>query len=627
MEFDAQSGFRLGDRSVYPSLNRVVSGEDEHTVEGKVMDVLVALALHPDGVVSKNELLDTVWPNQAVADGVLVRAIHELRRALDDSASEPRYIENVPRVGYRLLQPPVPIGAAKEVNVPARRWHIGAAILAVATVGAVAWHFLGPQDGNSPIESVAVLPFVNMTGDMRKDYVSDGLTEEVIHLMAQQPRLHVSARTSSFSMRDTELTMAEIGERLHVDSIVEGSVRQERGTQRITVQLIHAATGAHRGSFTVDVREDDLFGAQQLLGAAIISMLHDAGADVVVELPASIKPANARAYDLYLKGRTALHLRSAESLRDARALLREAVWLDPNLAQAHAALAQLYVVARYYLGLNKDAANLNKRAAYDKALSLDPNNIDAIVVAATDAADNKNWDLAIERFNAAIRLHPSNPLAHLWYGQMLIMVGHTSEGLEHVEMALHFDPLAGSTNTVMAFAAGFFPEDERLASAARQADQFGARLAPRFLALHAFRRGDMDTFERELARSYGFLNIDPVAAQMIADTARDPSLQAGLATKLASYGTPRNNFFARELAQLGLYAEALAALLRHTDFEGSFASDVWLPEFKPMRALPGFLDLTRELGVEEYWRAYGLPDMCREPDPEPFCQHFAESSR
>jgi TolB-like protein len=434
MEFDAKQGFRLGDRAIYPALNRVVSGDTEHTVEGKVMDVLVALARNPDDVVSKNELLDAVWPNQDVADGVLVRAIHQLRQVLDDSAQNPRYIENVPRVGYRLVRPPAPIEPARTANPLAERGYAVAAIATAVAVIAVAWHFVGPEPADPSINSVVVLPFVNMTGNPEKDDITDGITEEVIHLMAQQPRLHVSARTSSFAMRGTELSVADIGKRLNVDTIVEGSIRQERGTQRITVQLIHAATGAHQGSITVDVREDDLFGAQELLGGAIVSML----------------------------------------------------------------------------------------------------------------------------------------------------------------------------------------------SEARQADQLGARLAPRFLALHAFREGDLDTFEREIARSYESLNIEPAAARMIADAARDSSLLGDLVSRLEPFGTPRNNYFARELAQPGLHEEALDAFLRYPKSEGTFISDVWLPEFRPMRALRGFVDLALDLGLDAYWRQYGLPDACKGHTPEAFCRHFTD---
>jgi TolB-like protein/DNA-binding winged helix-turn-helix (wHTH) protein/Tfp pilus assembly protein PilF len=621
MEFDARQGFRLGDRAVYPALNRVISGGDEHTVEGKVMDVLVALASNSDGIVSKNELLDTVWVNQDVSDGVLVRAIHELRRALNDSAQDPQIIENVPRVGYRLLLPPKSIEAA-EADSSARRRLTGVTIVVAAVVALMIWQFSGEDLSARPIRSVAVLPFANMTGDSRKDYVADGLTEEVIHLMAQQPSLQVAARTSSFALRDRALTIQQVASRLGVDSIVEGSVREERGMQRITVQLIHVATGAHRGSITIDVRDGDLFDAQQRIGEAIISMLRSAGADVVTELPAPTKSVNALAYDLYLKGRTALHVRSADSLQDARSFLYEAVRLDPELAQAHAALAQLYVVARYYLGLDVESATRNKRTAYAKALALDPNNIDALVVAATDAADQNDWDIALERFESVIRLQPSSAIAHLWYGQAQMMLGHMSAGQDSIATALRLDPLAGSTNIVMAYAAAIYLDDEKLLAAAKRADQFGAVLAPRFLSLYAFRQGDIDTYEQEFARSLGPMGIEPDAATLVAGAARNSAELSQLTVRLAPYGSAHINYFARDLAMLGLYTEALDALMKHPSFEGTFASDFWLPEFKPVRALPSFPKFLREIGVVEAWRTHGLPDVCTSSNPEPFCSHI-----
>jgi hypothetical protein len=190
-------------------------------------------------------------------------------------------------------------------------------------------------------------------------------------------------------------------------------------------------------------------------------------------------------------------------------------------------------------------------------------------------------------------------------------------------MAVQLDPLAGSTNTVMAFAAANFPDDQRIVTAARQADKLGSRLAPRFLALHAFRRGDIDTFEQELARTFAYLDIDPSAAEIIAAAARDSVQLEELASRLTPYGTRRINFFARELALLGLPAEALAALMEYPTFDGTFASDVWLPEFKAMRALPGFSDLVESLGVDQYWETYGLPYVCRGDHPEAFCRYFS----
>ena len=141
MDFDVQQGFRVGAWEVYPQLNRLVSSQGRETLEGKVMAVLVEIAKNPEQVISKGELLDAVWPNQNVAEGVLTRAIHELRHALGDHAHEPLYIENVPRLGYRLLCPIEPLVAPIDVsnNPQRRRLFLAAAavvvVLAMTLIG------------------------------------------------------------------------------------------------------------------------------------------------------------------------------------------------------------------------------------------------------------------------------------------------------------------------------------------------------------------------------------------------------------------------------------------------------------------------------------------------------------
>ena len=290
MEFEAQQGFRLGERTIHPALNRIVSGDDELTVEGKVMDVLVALARHPDAVVSKQELLDTVWPDRAVTGGLVIRAIHEIRRALGDSVDHPSYIENVRCVGYRLLKAPQPLRAADVGRWQAWRWRFGAVLMSVVTAAAAVWHFTGSADVRPPPNSVAVLPFVNMTGDEGKSHMVDAVTEMLIQLLMQHTHLNVSTRESTLSLRDTKLMVPEIGDRLNVDFVIEGSVRQERTTQRITVQLIDASTGLHKGSSTIDIRQDDLFVAKKLLRAEIAPMLDQAGIGPATHPQAGVEP-------------------------------------------------------------------------------------------------------------------------------------------------------------------------------------------------------------------------------------------------------------------------------------------------------------------------------------------------
>jgi TolB-like protein/DNA-binding winged helix-turn-helix (wHTH) protein/Tfp pilus assembly protein PilF len=628
MERDLFHGFRLGKWYVCPERNCIATEGNELHLEGKVMGVLVYLSGRPGNVVSKAELLDQVWPNQAVAEGVLTRAVYELRRALDDDAVKPRYIENVPRLGYRLVeQPQFDVNSSCAPSRETRkRLKSVSAVLTVFLAAMLAVQLMLGNSGPPAIRSVAVMPFVNMTGSSDRTYISDGLTEEVIHVIAQQPALSVSARTSSFALRDQGLTAKEIGKRLGVDSIIEGSVREERGLQRITVQLIETRSEAHSGSVTLDVVDGNLFAAQSRLSEIVVGMLERAGA-VVRPIPAGGPSTDElRVYELYLRGRAALQIRSAESLRTAREFLLEAVRLDDNFAPAHASLAQLHLVARAYLGIGVKETRDLAEASIKKALAQDPDNVEALVVSAALTADAGNYHESLRLFDRGIELQPSHAIAHLWRGQVLHTLGYLQAARESIETALRLDPLAGSTNTVMAKALSFFPDDERMLTVTKHAEMLNARLAPKFLALHHFREGNLQAFAKELTRYNDVLGIHHEATELLTRAAKDEIDRNSLADKLEPYAIRRNNYFALELAMLGQHTPALEALLRSPNLEGSFIDDMWLPEFKEVRALPEFRELIRRMGLDDYWRAHGPPDACNHGASEPFCSVISSAA-
>ena len=618
---DLARGFRLGEWYVCPERNCIASEENELHLEGKVMAVLVRLSEQAGQLVTKTELLDRVWPNQAVADGVLTRAVYELRRALEDDAGKPRYIETVPRLGYRMLeQPHVDVdGFCGPSPKTRKQLKAASAALLMALASMLAVQLLIGHSGSPAIRSVAVLPFVNLTGNADQVYVSDGLTEEVIHVIAQQPALRVSARTSSFALRDQGLTAEEIGQRLGVDSIIEGSVRKERELQRITVQLIDVQSGTHRGSVTLDVVGGNLFAARTRLSDIVIGMLDKAGADVrpmQVEGPATDE---IKVYELYLRGRAALQTRSGESLRAAREFLLEAVRLDETFAPAHASLAQLHLVARAYLGIGLKETRELAEASISRALALDPANVEALVVSAALTADSGDYAESLRLFDRAIEIQPSHAIAYLWRGEVLHTLGYLDAGRDSIRTALKLDPLAGSTNTVMAKALAFYPDEEGMLTALKNAESFNARLAPKFLALHYLREGDPQSFAQALRRYYDVLGIHPEAAEILIETVRNEADASLLADRLEPHAIRRNNFFALELAALGQPSRALDALLRWPRQEGSFIADMWLPEFADVRALPEFTDLVRRMGLDDYWRIHGPPDACNHGMPEPFC--------
>ena len=628
MEFDVLQGFRLGEWEVYPQLNRVVSKDGNQTLEGKVMAVLVEMAKNPDEITSKNTLLDAVWPNQAVAEGVLTRAIHELRHALGDHAQEPVFIENVPRVGYRLLHEIEPLLTAPDVSRTRwRRLSLAALMVVLSFTAILSWQYQGRGAVASPIASVAVLPFVNFTGDAGKDYISDGLAEEVIHLIAQQPQISVAARTSSFALRDSGLSAEEIGERLGVDSIFEGSIREERGVQRITVQLINVRSGRHDGSVTLDVVDGDLFDARGRIGDTVVDMLAKAGAPVNYDVSTAVPATEARAYELYLRGRAALQTRSVDSLQNAKNYFIEALRYDENFAPAHAGLAQLYVVSRVYLQLSYESSQSLAGDASNIALRLDPNNVDALVAAAAVAANRGDFESSIGNFQRALVLQPSNAQAHQWYGEAQEMLGYVLAGHTSITTALQLDPLSGSTNSVMAKAASLAMDNDTLLLTARQADGMGARIASRLLSLYEFRKGDVDAFARELGRYHAVIGVKSSASRLLSDAMAGSISKADLLVGLEPLGVPMDNYFARELALLGMHTEAMAAMSKRAIAEGSFTSDLWLPEFQPVRALPGFVDFADTLGFASYWRNHELPDVCHGSSPESFCSNIgAESS-
>lgn len=627
MEFDVLQGFRLGEWEVYPQLNRVVSKDGNQTLEGKVMAVLVEMAKNPDEITSKNTLLDAVWPNQAVAEGVLTRAIHELRHALGDDAHEPSFIENVPRVGYRLLHEIEPLVTAPDVSGTRWRRRSFAALVVAASFAAVlSWQIQGRGAVASTISSVAVLPFVNFTGDVGKDYISDGLAEEVIHLIAQQPQISVAARTSSFALRDSGLSAEEIGERLGVDSIFEGSIREERGVQRITVQLINVKSGSHEGSVTLDVVDGDLFDARGRIGDTVVDMLAKAGAPVNYNVTAVIPATQAQAYELYLRGRAALQTRSVDSLQNAKNYFVEALRYDENFAPAHAGLAQLYVVSRVYLQLSFESSQSLAGDASNIALRLDPNNVDALVAAAAVAVNRGDLETAVHNFQRALSLQPSNAQAHQWYGETLEMLGYVSAGHARITTALQLDPLSGSTTSVMAKAASLAMDNDMLLLTARQADGMGGRMASRLLSLYEFRKGDADAFARELGRYHAVIGVNNSASRLLSDAMAGKIGKVELLARLEPLGVSMDYYFARELALLGMHAEAMAAMSKNVVAEGSFTSDLWLPEFQPLRALPGFVDFVDTLGFTSYWRNHELPDVCNGSSPEPFCSHIGAES-
>ena len=290
--------------------------------------------------------------------------------------------------------------------------------------------------------SIAVLPFVNMSGDKENEYFSDGMTEELIDRLANLRGMRVAARTSSFAFKGKDVNVSEIGRQLHVHSIVEGSVRRSGSHIRITAQLIDVDSGYHRWSHTYDADVKDAFAVEQQIGTAIAEELQLAlgGRDSVALARAST--ADTAAHRLYLQGLYHWNQRTGASLSAAAAEFRAAISRDSGYVEAYAALAETYSVIPSYLEVPPDSVFALGLAAARKAIALDSMNGQAHTALANIDGERYQWDDAIREFQHAIQLSPGDATPHHWYGMMLATLGRFDEAKREGRLAVDADPLS-----------------------------------------------------------------------------------------------------------------------------------------------------------------------------------------
>ncbi len=310
------------------------------------------------------------------------------------------------------------------------------------------------QKGKIVTPSVAVLPFSNMSNDTEQQYFCDGMAEDIINDLAHLEDLQVVARTSSFAFQDKNLDIREIGKKLGVHSIVEGSVRKAGNRLRITAQLINVANGYHLWSERYDRELEDVFAIQEEISNSIVNALKieltGEGDSPVVKRSTN----NLEAYDLYLKGRYFWNTRQSGGMEKAKHHFEKAVEIDPTYALAYAGLADYYNIMGFYAYSSpKESLPKAKQAAL-KALEID----DTLAEAHSALAFAKwifDWDMesAEREFKRAIELNPNYSTAHMWYSNFLVTSGRSEECFTEIEKALTLDPLS---HTIQACSGSMF---------------------------------------------------------------------------------------------------------------------------------------------------------------------------
>ena len=443
--------------------------------------ILLLLLERPGEVITREDLRKKLWPSDTFVDFDvgLNSAILRLRTALGDSADSPRFVETLPRRGYRFIAraddsaPPLahtsPPGdaalvAANPATIPTaepatelsraarkglqlKNWLIVFALAACLAIvvalnsGGLRQRVLG-RSGPPRIQSIAVLPLENFTGDPAQDYFVDGMTDAVTTELAQTARIRVISRTSAMQYKGKHKPLPEIAQELNVDAVVEGSVLRSGNRVRITAQLIHAPTDRHLWADSYERELGEIVALQGEVARAIAN-------EVEIKLSkeeqqshlASLRQVNPDAYEAYLHGRVYVDTDAARENEIAIAMFQRAIALDPNFALAHGSLARAY---QYKNWLSAQSKAWTERATHEvqKAISLDPRLADAYL-----ARGSLEWTTSPPAYEGAVKdcrhalsLNPNLADAHYQLGAIYLHIGLLDKSLEELQAAVTLDP-------------------------------------------------------------------------------------------------------------------------------------------------------------------------------------------
>ncbi len=384
--------------SFEPASARLWEQDAEIKLTRKAALVLAAWLERPGQPVSKQELFANVWRGTVVGDDALVSCIQELRKALGDDSKQPRYIETRHRLGYRFAAP---------VTRPAAA---------------------GTAAGNYDPAAIAVLPFADMSEARDQDYLCEGLAEELIDALTHVEGLRVAARTSAFQFRGPH-DLREVGDKLNVGSVLEGSVRKAGERLRITVQLIDVATGYHQWSEKFERSASDVFAVQDEIAEKVATLLRGGALDARERIAVRRQPTAIETYENFLRGRQRMHNMQQPHMDEARAFYESAIALDAEYAPAWAGLAMLHCLLYEWWGSHDADLRAADRAS-GIAMDLAPDLADARLARAYTLANLRRYDEARPHFEAAARINPNLFDAYYYYGRAAFAAGDTEKSIE-----------------------------------------------------------------------------------------------------------------------------------------------------------------------------------------------------
>ena len=597
---------------------------------GHPYQVLQLLLERPHEIVTRDEMQQRIWPQDTFVDYDLAlrKAVNHLREVLGDNVESPRFIETIPRRGYRFIAQvdageTAPASASEEAALveeagaeprPSRSLRmgivlgLGAAALLLVLLGFMPdkfWKRLSGQNAAPQIRSIAVLPLQSLSGDAAQEYFSDGMTDALITDLAQIGSLKVISRTSSMQYAQTKKSLPEIARELNVDGIVEGTVQRSGDRVRITAQLIYGPSDKHLWANSYERDARDVFALER-------DVTEDIARQVQARLTTDNKaplahqqPLNSKALEAYLQGNYYLWRKGSGS--KAAEYFQQAIDADPNFATAYLRLASAHI---FLLWPSSEDAEIVKRST-EKGLELNPLSSDAQQTAAYLLKELAwDWSGAEEENRRAIALDPNNADAHDNLCGVLFIVGRKDEGLREAEIAQQLDP-NGDHLTMPLYWTGQYDRSMEISRMVLRVNPDDAGAHYYGLHLNYVAKGMYKESIPELEKAAAAVGF-PEAATRIHQAFVVSGYQGATrqwAKELEHLIATHQAYFpvilARTYVMLGDKDRAFSWLeeaYRHRDIH-SLSLDshlAWInvdPRFDPLRSDPRFKDLLRQMGL------------------------------
>jgi len=395
---------------------QLFSGDDPVQMTPICFSMLQYFVQHPDRLISKQELLDQIWPDVIVEDGAIKGYVRKLRQVLKDDPKNPRFIETARGLGYRYIGDIEMCGAkavAVELKLPAANTQL----------------------------AIAVLAFNNMSEDPDQEYFSDGITEDIITELARFPFLAVIARHSSFAFRGEKVDIRDVGQKLGVQYVLEGSVRRSGSRVRVTAQLIDVESGKHIWAERYDRELEDIFAVQDDVTKSIVATIA-AQLGKSVSDSASRKPTTSiQSYEYFLQGNRHYYRFNPDDNLKAARFYQQAIERDPQFARAYAGLANTYTTDHFLVWHRFDNALSKGLENAQNALEFDSNDSLARTIRCWALIGEGRWDEAEMEVDRVLSLKSGDADILVETGHALYVVGRSETGIALIEEAVRLNPL------------------------------------------------------------------------------------------------------------------------------------------------------------------------------------------